>query len=46
MHAIHRPKLVIKTDEIFSQINQFINTVQHFISLNMKEKPMRYAFFF
>jgi len=45
MHAIHRPKFIIKIGNIFSQINQFISRVQNFISLNLKEKPMRYAFF-
>ena len=31
---------------IFSQINQFINRVKNFISFNLDEKPVRYAFFF
>jgi hypothetical protein len=45
MHAIHRPKFIIKIDEYFYWINQFISRVQNFISLNLKEKSMRYAFF-
>jgi len=45
MHAIHRPKLIIKLGKHFFQINQFISRVQNFISLNLKEKSMRYAFF-
>jgi hypothetical protein len=28
-----------------SRINQFLSTVQNFISLNLKEKSIRYAFF-
>jgi len=46
MYAIHRPKLVIRIVNIFSQINQFINRLQNFISLNLKAKSMRYALFF
>jgi len=46
MHAIHKPKFIIKIGEyFFSQINQFVNRVQNFISLNLKEKSERYAFF-
>jgi hypothetical protein len=45
MHAIHRPKFIIKIGEHFSRINQFISGVQNFVSLNLKEKSMRYAFF-
>jgi len=29
---------------ISSQINQFINTLQNYTSLNLNAKPMRYAF--
>jgi len=36
-------KLVCYSSNIFSQINQFINSVLIFISLNLKEKSMRYA---
>jgi len=39
------PKFIIKIDKYFSWINQFISTVQNFISLNFKEKSMRYVFF-
>ena len=45
MHVIHRPKFIIKIGNIFLQINQFISTVQNFISLNLKETSMRFAFF-
>jgi len=34
------------TTKLFFHFNQFISRVQNFISLNMKEKSMRYAFFF
>jgi len=44
MHAIHRPKFIIKIGEHFSRINQ-LTRVQNFISLNLKKKSMRYAFF-
>jgi len=46
MHVIHKPKFIIKIGEhlnIFSQINQFISRMQNFISLNLKEKFMRYG---
>jgi len=46
MHTIHWPKFIIKICEHFSQISQFRKRVQNFISLNLKEKPLRYAFFF
>jgi len=45
MYAIHRPKFIIKIGEIFSRINQFINRMQNCVSLILKEKSMRYAFF-
>jgi len=45
MHAIHRPKFIIKIGEHLFQINQLISRVQSFISLNLKEKSMKYAFF-
>ena len=45
MHAIHRPKFIIKIGEHFSPFNQFISSVQNFISLNLKEKSTRYDFF-
>jgi len=46
MHVIQRPKFIIKIGEyFFSRINQFIRRVQNFISLNLKEKSMRYDFF-
>jgi len=38
--------LLQKYVNIFSGINQFISRVQNFISLNMKEKSMRYVFLF
>ena len=44
MHAIHRPKFIIKIGEHFL-INQFIKTVLNSIPLNLKEKPMRCACF-
>ena len=45
MHAIQRPKFIIKLGELFSQINQFISRLPNFIALNLKEKSMRYNFF-
>jgi hypothetical protein len=46
IHAIHKPKFIVKKSEYFSQINQFISRMQNFISLNLKEKSMRHDFFF
>jgi len=46
MHAIHRPKFIIKVGEYFSWIKQFIRRAQNLISLNFKEKSMRNIFFF
>jgi hypothetical protein len=47
MHVIQRPKFIIKIgEESFFWINQFISRKQNFISLNLKEKSMRYDFFF
>jgi len=31
IHAINRPKFIIKIGELFSQINQFIKRVQNYI---------------
>ena len=45
MHAIHRPKFIIKIGELFFQINEFISRQENFISLNLKEKSRRYGFF-
>ena len=45
MHVIHRHKFIIKIAENISHINQFTSRVQNFISLNFKEKSMRYAIF-
>jgi hypothetical protein len=44
MDAIHRTKFVIKIGEYFSRINQFMNRLQNFISLNFSKKSLRYAF--
>jgi len=45
MHVIHRPKFITKTGEHFFWIKRLISRVQNFISLNLKEKSKRDAFF-
>ena len=45
MHAIHRPKFIIKIGEHFFPDEPIHKQTVKFISLNLKEKSMRYALF-
>ena len=44
-NAYNRPKFIIKMGEYFFRINPIHKRVKNFISFNLKEKSMRYAFF-